>query len=384
MVGFTVCFLNRRFKLTVDRVRRLQEQAAAADLDVTAVIPGPNMIYLTGLSFHLSERPVVAFFPREGVPTLVAPGLEATKARTVPFECRLYTYDDVSGPAAAFNQAAAEMGLAEQRLGVEGRRMRFLELDLIERSVDTSPQITNADAVFAQLRMRKDTAEVEAMRQAVAIAQQAMAATLPTIRPGATEKAIASGLTLQLLRAGAEPVLPFAPLVVAGPNGANPHGFPSERVLQPGDLVTIDWGAKTNHYFSDITRTYAVGGASLAPKLKQAYEAVQAANAAGRAAAKPGATGQEVDRAARQVIVDAGLGEYFMHRTGHGLGLEVHEEPDMKEGNLIPLEPGMTFTIEPGVYIPDLGGVRIEDDVVITDDGAESLTTLPRELTTVG
>lgn len=369
--------------MTLTRVQRLQQQVAAAKLDAVAVVPGPNMQYLTGLSFHLSERPTVAFFPADGRPVLVVPALEEGKMQQAPYDVRYFTYDDTSDPARAFAQALEALGAAGKRLGVEGRRMRFLELDLMERSGKTPSEVSNADQVFAQLRMRKDSQELEQMRKAVAIAEQALQATLPTIKPGATEKEIAAELTLQLLRAGSESELPFAPLAATGPNSANPHAFPSDRATRPGDILILDWGAATGGYFSDITRTYHIGGAPLAPELEKAYQAVQAANQAGRAAAKPGATGQEVDRAARQVIDKAGLGHYFIHRTGHGLGLEGHEEPDMKEGALMPLEPGMTFTVEPGVYIPGVGGVRIEDDVVITQTGSESLTSLPRELTTL-
>ena len=178
--------------------------------------------------------------------------------------------------------------------------------------------------------------------------------------------------------------MPFSPIVATGEHGANPHAVPEDRPLQAGDLVTVDWGATVAGYASDITRCLHVAGAPLHPDLAEAHRIVHAANAAGRAAARPGATGDAVDRATRAVIEDAGLGEYFIHRTGHGLGLETHEEPDMKAGESIPLAPGMTFTVEPGVYIPGLGGCRIEDDVVITADGAESLTTLPREAASVG
>ncbi|MFQ5613319.1 MAG: M24 family metallopeptidase [Anaerolineae bacterium] len=369
--------------MTLSRIQRLQSEAAAAGLDAIAVVPGPNMGYLTGLTFHLSERPTVAFFPVDGSPALLVPALEGTKARNAPIEFMIFTYDDVAGPAGAFGQALNVLNLAGKRLGVEGRRMRFLEIDLMERS-GHSPQLSNADEVIAQLRMRKDETEIEAMRRAVALAQQALEATLPAIKAGVTEKEIVAELTLQLLRAGSEAELPFQPLAAAGLNGANPHATASDSPVQPGDLLTLDWGAAVNGYFSDITRTYAIGGAPPPDELRRAYEVVREANRAGRAAVRPGATGQDVDRAARQVIEEAGLGRYFIHRTGHGLGLETHEEPDMKEGSLMPLEAGMTFTVEPGVYLPDLGGVRIEDDMVVTESGGESLTTLPRGLTTIG
>ncbi len=369
--------------MTVDRIEKLRLQAAQANLDAVAVVPGPNLIYLTGLSYHLSERPVVAFFPIEAAPVLLAPALEEAKARSASFGQEVFTYTDTAGPDAAFEQALDALRLTGKRLGIEGRRIRFLELDLLASS-GNAPQTVNADPVIAELRMRKDAGEIASMRQAVEIAERALAAARGTIQAGKSEREIAAELTIQTMRAGSDTELPFAPIVASGENGANPHANPTDRKLQPGEFVTLDWGAASDHYLSDITRTFAVGGADVQPELQRAYELVQAANAAGCAAARPGATGQDVDRAARGVIEAGGLGEYFVHRTGHGLGLEGHEEPDMKEGASMPLEPGMVFTVEPGVYIPGLGGVRIEDDVVITSEGAESLTTLPRDLITLG
>lgn len=359
------------------RIARIQQQLQQAELAALAVLPGPNMQYLTGLEFHLSERATLCFVPASGAPLLVVPALEQTKAQSAG--CEIFTFTDEAGPLQAATAALQALALRGPRLGIEGRRMRFLELDLLARA-GLQAQPTDADAVLATLRMCKDAGELQAMRTAVAVAQRAMLATLPAIRPGISERELASELTVQLLRAGADANIPFSPIVASGPNGANPHAFPTGRALQAGDFVTLDWGCSHENYVADLTRTYALAGAQLQPQLERAYAAVLAANAAGRAAARPGTTGHAVDRAARAQIEAAGLGDYFIHRTGHGLGLEVHEEPDMKQGEQLPLEPGMTFTIEPGVYLPGIGGVRIEDNMVITATGAESLTTLAREL----
>ncbi len=365
------------------RISKLLQYAQPNQLDCLAVIPGPNMVYFTGLDFHLSERPVVAFFPIKGQPVLIVPSLEVAKGASSPLNFEIFSYTDETGPSAAFTRALGALDLsATTRLGVEGRRMRFLELDYMGKTI-YAPQTNNADAVFAELRMRKDASDLAAVRQAVQIAEDAWHATLPAIKAGVTEQSIAAEITLQLLRHGSGE-FPFPPIVAAGKNGANPHANAGDYALQPGDLVTIDWGASANHYFSDITRTVAIAGLDISPRLERAYEAVLSANVQGRATAKPGATGQDVDRAARNIIANAGLDQYFIHRTGHGLGMETHEEPDMKEGSLLALEPGMLFTVEPGVYIPDLGGIRIEDDVVITETGAESLTTLSRDLLYLG
>jgi Xaa-Pro dipeptidase len=185
-----------------------------------------------------------------------------------------------------------------------------------------------------------------------------------------------------LLREGSESQVPFAPIVASGPNSANPHATPSDRRLERGDQLIIDWGANIGGYFSDLTRTFAIGEPP--DEMKHIAQVVLQANEAAREKAGPGIPAQAVDRAARQVIEDAGYGDFFIHRTGHGLGMEVHEHPYIREGNLLPLAPGMTFTIEPGIYLPGRGGVRIEDDVVITNDGILSFSDMPRTLRTLG
>jgi Xaa-Pro dipeptidase len=196
-----------------------------------------------------------------------------------------------------------------------------------------------------------------------------------------SEKQVAAMLTQELLTGGADAIA-FGPIVASGPNSASPHAWPTDRPLQNGDLLVIDWGVLIDGYPSDITRTFAVG--EIDDELKHIYETVKLANSVGKQTARPGATGQDVDRAARKVIEDAGYGEQFFHRTGHGLGLEGHEVPNMVEGNLEPLLPGNVFTIEPGIYLSGRGGVRIEDDVVVTSDGCRSLTNFSRELITIG
>ena len=386
-----------------ERLSDLRDLIEEAGLDAIAIVPGPNMRFLTEAAFHLSERPVIAFIPGSGAPQIVVPKLEAMKVDAMPFEARAFSYSDEEGPEKAVKMALLSLDNVikgwpkpewdddtEDRdgdpsiwLGVEGRRARFLELDLMARATEP-PRIFDADEIFAELRMAKDDTELAAMRHAVTIAETAIGQVLPMIKPGVTEREIASELVMALLRGGSETPFPFQPAVATGVSGASPHASSGERRVEAGDLIFIDWGATHQHYFSDITRTYAVAGADVHPDLLRAYEAVRAANEAGRNAVRPGATGEDVDAATRKVIEDAGFGQYFLHRTGHGLGLEIHEEPDMKAGNDTILEPGMTFTVEPGVYLPGLGGIRIEDDMVVTETGGESLTGLERGLVTLG
>jgi Xaa-Pro dipeptidase len=264
---------------------------------------------------------------------------------------------------------------------VEDRCFRFLELELLKAAMP-EVEFVNAVDTVARLRMVKDEFETAAMQEAVNVAQAALEAALPLVKIGMTEKELAAELVMQIFRQGSETTLPFQPIVATGPNSANPHAFPTDRPLAAGDLLVIDWGANIDGYFSDLTRTFAVGEAN--PEQEKIHKIVQEANAAGRAIARPGIPCGDVDEAAHQVIDKAGYGEYFTHRTGHGLGMEVHEEPYMRAGNPLLLEAGMTFTIEPGIYVPGKDGVRVEDDVVVTADGLHSFSDMERGLRIVG
>ncbi len=281
----------------------------------------------------------------------------------------------------AFRGAAQALGLDGRRIGVEPRAMRLLEFRYVKAGAPEA-DFPDASDALAALRLRKDENEIAAMRRAVKIAQEGLEATLPLIRIGMTEQELAAELVVQLLKHGSEPELPFSPIVSSGPNGANPHASPGSRKLQSGDMLVVDWGAGYDGYISDLTRTFAVGKADA--EFEKIHKIVQEANAAGRAAGRPGAACAEVDRAARGVIEAAGYGKYFTHRTGHGIGMEGHEDPYMRGDNLQILEPGMAYTVEPGIYLPDRNGVRIEDNMVITQDGAESLSDMPREIRVVG
>ena len=364
------------------RQKRLAAALQSSGLAAAAINPGPTMFYLTGLNFHLSERPVVAFFRPSQPPVIVLPELETAKLSGLPYPIQAFPYgEDPEHWVDTFRQAAVTAGLNGQKVGVEPRRLRVLELRLLETAAPDA-QYLSAEDSLASLRMFKDEDEISAMRKAAQIAQEGLLKTLPMVKPGITEREIASELTVQLLRAGSDPEMPFSPIVSSGPNSANPHASPSDRPLREGDLLVIDWGASFNGYFSDITRTFAIG--KIEPEFERIYQLVQNANRAGRSACAPDNLAGDVDRAARTVIDEAGYGQYFRHRTGHGLGLEVHEEPYMRAGSTVLLAPGMTFTVEPGIYLIERGGVRIEDDMVITASGSQSLTDLPRELQALG
>ncbi len=366
----------------LSRQARLTTLLNQDGLEALVLNPGPTLSYLTGLNFHLSERPVVFIVIPPNPPVLVLPELEAGKIDALPFHVRAFAYNENPDTwPSIFQQAVRAAHIEHSSVGVESGRLRFLELSLLQAAGEET-RYQAADSTMAKLRMQKDSYEIEQMRAAVQIAQKALQATLTAIKPGMSEREIAAELASQIYRNGSDAELPFNPIVSAGPNGANPHATPTNRLLVPGDLLVVDWGASYNSYFSDLTRTFAIG--TPAPEYALIAEIVQAANTAAREVVGPGVTAEQVDQAARQVITAAGYGEFFIHRTGHGLGMETHEPPYIRSGNPLALELGMTFTIEPGIYLPGKNGVRIEDNMVITETGAESLSDLPRQLIQIG
>ena len=368
--------------MTLARLEKLNASLQSSGLDAVVLNPGPTLKYLTGLSFHLMERPVVLFAAVGKEPAIVLPELEMLKLAQLPFKAEAFAYGENPDEwEKAFRGAAQALDLDGKKIGVEPRAMRLLEFRYVKAGASEA-DFPDASDALAALRVRKDEKEIAAMREAVKIAQRGLEATLPLIKIGMTEQELAAELVVQLLRHGSEPELPFSPIVSGGPNSANPHASPGTRKLQAGDLLVVDWGAGYEGYISDLTRTFAVG--QVDAEYQKIHKIVQQANAAGRAAGKPGIACAEVDKAARAVIEEAGYGKYFTHRTGHGIGMEGHEDPYMRGDNLQLLEPGMTYTVEPGIYLPERNGVRIEDNMVVTADGVESLSDMPREIRTVG
>ena len=364
------------------RMDALKSSLKKKKIAAVAVNAGPTLTYLTGLHFHLMERPVVLVVPAAGQPIIILPQLEQAKLEGLSFQAKVFSYgENPAAWGAVFIDALRDVVHRGEKIGVEPRYLRLLEYNLLYPAC-AQAEIVDGAEIFAQLRSIKDEDEVASMRRAVAIAEESLEATLAMVKTDVSEEEIASELFLQLLRHGSETTLPFSPIVAGGPNGANPHSRPSSRKLKQGDLLIIDWGACYNGYASDLTRTFAVGG--IDKEAAAIYRIVQQANAAGRAAGRPGAACREVDLAARKCVEAAGYGQFFTHRTGHGIGMECHEEPYIHGDNRLLLEVGMTYTVEPGIYLPGRNGVRIEDDVLVTPDGSESLSTLSRELRVIG
>jgi len=361
----------------LNRLQKAQQLMSEQGLDAVILNPGPTQFYFSGLHLHLMERPMCLFLDPDKTPAIVLPELERQQLShaTIPLEPFFYSAD-VAAWHEAYRMAADYMELNGKTVGIEPTRFRYLEMSYIQQAAP-EVQFTSAEELIAILRMCKDAQEKAAMKAAIEISQRALTAALDHFNVGMTELELASELTMQMLQAGAENVA-FGAIVSGGPNSANPHAMPGDRQIQNGDLLVIDYGAMKDGYCADITRTFGIG--EIESEFEQIHKITQQANAAARAFAKPGVRAGDVDKAARKVIESAGYGAYFTHRVGHGLGMEGHEPPYMHSTNDLILQEGMTFTIEPGIYLPGRGGVRVEDDVILTADGCESLTTLPREL----
>ncbi len=360
------------------RINNLIHQLENDQIDLIALNASQSLAYFTGLHFHVSERPVVLLIGKGKAPAFIFPEFEHEKVENASFEITQFAYSE--NPSAwedIFKKALRYSKGHQSIIGVEPTEMRFLEINLLQLA-STEIRFTSAAHIIKNLRMVKDNEEINSIRQAIQIAQTALEKTIPFIKAGLTEQEISNELVINLLINGSEPELPFTPIIASGPNSANPHAVPSGRKLREGDLIVIDWGARKDGYISDITRTFALG--SVDDELRMIYEIVKGSNEAARKMLPSDFISEKIDFAARNVIQKAGYGNFFTHRTGHGIGLEAHEEPYIAAENSTEIIPGMTFTIEPGIYLPGKGGVRIEDDMVASDDGLITLTSLDREL----
>lgn len=362
--------------MSIDYQARLDALLDQSESDLVAFVPGENMVYFTGLHFHLSERPIVAMYSEEGL-SFIIPKLEVTKLENRPdLEARRFQWTDEEGYSPAFRKASAELGIVDKTFGMDGQTMRVFEWLAFKKAGISSKNGVDIGRHLLMMRAAKAPEEIANMQKAVDISEAALKVTIDWAKPGMTERQIADKLTSEMMDRGAQDIAFM--LVLTGEKSGLPHGNTGDRVWGDDEFLLIDFGAKYNDYPADITRTFCAGEPT--DQMRAMYDAVYGANKAAREFAKPGVTCHDVDRAARQVIEDAGLGEYFIHRLGHGLGLSVHELPNIVSGNQTVLEPGMVFTIEPGVYLPQIGGVRIEDNVVVTEDGVNVLTSYPREL----
>ena len=353
-----------------ERCERARAELAARKWGGLLATPSVNFTYLTGIALERSERLTCFGLPRSGVPWIVCPGFEAERLSEQAPDLRIVPWAESEDP---FRLAVQEIVAQPGTWALEPTTAYHDAT----RLAAAGPGLWLADGapLFEKLRRRKDAEELTTLRRAISPAWEVHDAVVPALARGITEEELARGIVGAFADRGCQGWA----LVQFGPSSAVPHGEPGARALEPGTAVLLDWGGWRDGFTADLTRTYwwdeGVAPAEDAPEeFRRVLETVRAAQAAGLAAAGPGAVAGEVDRAARSVIEAAGWGPDFTHRLGHGLGREIHEAPYLVTGSRITLEPGDVVTVEPGVYLPGRFGVRWEDDVLVTDEGIEVLS----------
>jgi len=352
------------------RVKALKEELVEAGLRGAIIVPGPNMQYFTGVNSLLLERPFMLLVPADGELHLVSPAFEAGpyEAGSLPME--IHPWTDSQGSDGAIAKAVKGAGM-KGRWGAEGR-VPYLYLD---RLMDqASPKLRSAEPILQGMREVKDEEEVKLLRRAAIILSRAFQEFPGLLKEGLTELEVAKAAVDLIYAKGATHVDDM--LVQSGARAADPHGLPSAKKIERGDSIIMDVGATFEGYYADITRAFCMGRS---PEMEKVYHQVLLANTSGIGEAAKGVRVGEVDAAARDVLRKAGMGRYFTHRTGHGLGLEIHEAPYIVEGGREKLESNMCFTVEPGVYVKGKLGVRIEDDVLIEGRRGVAITDTPKE-----
>ncbi len=364
-------------ELYSERLNALQAKMAQQGVDLVAIAPTANMRYLTGFAPLMDERfcalLVGVTSTRFLVPELNADQVEAHTGLSV------VRWSDTVGPQQVLAEALEGLGLEAGTVLAADDSMRADSLLLLQDMVKPKQSLAAVN-LMTPLRIRKSDQEIELMARSAALADAALMAGAEVCHPGVTERQVGDTIANYFREHGAEAV-DFV-IVASGPNGAFPHHETGDRLLETGDTIVIDIGATLGGYKSDITRVVHLGKPPA--RVSEVYEAVLEANRRGRQAAVSGAHAYEVDRAAREYLEQAGLGAYFTHRTGHGLGLEIHEPPWITSTSQTQLEPGMVFSVEPGVYIPGKFGVRIEDIIVVTEGESHNLTGLDHSLIVKG
>ena len=361
------------------RLEMLAKELKTLGLDAIYLGPSSDLEYITGLDTHPDERVRGLMVSRDGRCFAMTPLLykeEMVKAfGDVPFYAE---WNDHEGFTGAFKKGCEHLGLVGAKIAFNDG-VRAVDMLAVRDAMDL--QMVNGVDVLDPLRSRKDEEELEIMREASKMADAVVMKLLGFIKPGMNERQIARKIPEFFEEAGSLGTA-FNPIVASGPNGSMPHYGGGRRVIEENDVMILDLGGRHRSYCSDTSRTFFTGNPT--DEQKKVYEIVRQAQAAGEAAVQPGATGQDVDRAARKVIIDAGYGEFFFNRVGHGIGIAVHESPYIIEGNDKPLEPGNVFSVEPGIYLPGKFGIRIENIVAVRPDGTgEALNHFPRDIESV-
>ncbi len=358
-----------------ERLGIAREAAARAGIDTLLISPGADLRYLTGYQALPLERLTCLVLPTAGDPFLVVPALEKAAAEASPagrLGIEISGWEETEDPYA---HIARRLPAGTARVAVDNHM--WAEKVVAFQSALPGARLGLASEVLRELRMRKSPAEIDALRRAGAAIDRVHRRMGEWLRPGRTEREVARDIADAIIDAGH--VSCDFTIVGSGPNGASPHHEVSDRVIRAGDPVVVDIGGTTAEgYCSDSTRTYAVGAPD--PEFRDLYEVLRRAQSAQTEAVRPGITARELDAVGRDIIASAGYGAHFIHRTGHGIGLETHEEPYIVASSDLPLEPGMAFSVEPGIYLPGRFGARIEDIAVCTADGGERLNLTARDL----
>lgn len=353
----------------MNQIERIQEQLKKQGLDGLLLTDEKNQRYAAGFAF--TDGAVLVGRERAWLIT-DSRYIEAASASAAP-GVTVWLYDRERPLQSRLKEAIREAGM--ERLAAEDGKLSHREYLAYEKALGRS--LYPAGELMAKLRAAKTEAELHAMRAAQAIAERALEEVLGLIRPGMTEKQVMAELVYRTLRHGSEGNA-FDPIVVSGPNTSLPHGVPGDRVIRRGDFVTMDFGCLKGGYCSDMTRTVAVGEAT--EEMRNVYDIVLKAQLAGIAVARAGIPGREIDAAARKVITEAGYGPYFGHGFGHSLGLDIHEAPSPNTRGEEPMPVGAVCSAEPGIYLPGRFGVRIEDVLILREEGCEVITKAPKEL----
>ncbi|TSB48051.1 M24 family metallopeptidase [Alkalicoccobacillus porphyridii] len=362
--------------MTVERLTTFQKQLKTENIAAAFIQGKENIFYLTGFRTDPHERIVALIVLPDEEPFLIVPGMEKPLVQKAGWTHTILTYSDTDQPWSILGNALSRYTLSGDSIWVEKRLIPLERAEQLQQLLGQK-QLLDAEPALMQLRSIKSEDEIAHMRKAAQLADFGVEIGVGAIAEGRTEIEILAKIEYELTLRGINEMA-FQTTVISGANSADPHGKPSNKAIQHGDLVLFDLGVVVEGYCSDITRTVAFG--ELSDSLQTVYQTVLEANQAAISICKPGTELGALDRKARSIITEAGFGEQFPHRLGHGLGTDVHELPSINETNTDKLQAGMTFTIEPGIYLPNQGGVRIEDDVLITKDGYELLTKYPKEL----
>lgn len=362
-------------KIGYPRVTAMQAALETAGVDLLALAPTDNLRYALGGFAPPGDERFCALLVTANGAAMVIPSLNLQQARENTNGLSFFAYDDADGPTTALAAGLGAVGAGTVRVVAVDEEMRAEHL-LVVQAACPGANYRRAGEIVSPLRSRKDAKEIALLQAAAATADAGVQAVFAACRPGVSELELAEIAGAAMRRAGADAVAFTA--VGAGPNSALPHHHGSQVALRPGDVVFIDIGSIRQGYSSDITRMAVVPGAEPDPEFARVAAVVEEAVQAGIAAVRSGVPARAVDGAARAVISAAGYGEYFVHRTGHGLGLSVHEPPYITGTNDLVLEEGMVFSIEPGIYLPGRFGCRLEEIVYLTAEGARVFSALPR------